>query len=449
MTAGPTEAPRALSGTRTRVMAASVATLLVLAVAAVVSHHSPGGSGPHGSLSSDGTTESLPAGPQLALAGAAKAVMPGSLPKLPWPATGEAAIGVQGVGTIAATADQASVPIASVTKMMTAYLVLRDHPLSADGGGPDLTMTEADALAYQQAAESDESNLDVVAGEVLDERQLLEGLLIPSADNIADLLAQWDAGSVAAFVAKMNAEAQVLGMTGTHYADPSGLDPASRSTAQDQVQLGSLAMENPAFASIVDNASVRLPVSGQVWNYNPLIGVDGVVGIKSGFTSEASACLVAAAWREVGGQRVLLVSAALGQPNGLYGAAAADRALLDAATPLLQLHQVITTTATVAMARVPWSHSAAGALASSPVSVVAWPGATVTLSVQDSSVKRAWVQQPHGASAGAGETDWTLPAGTEVGSVVVKVAGTAVAAVPLRLSSQIAGPPAGWSGTSG
>lgn len=429
---------------RTRLVAAFGLTVVVLGIAAVVEH---GGSPAptHHAASVDNSPAPAPPALRLSLAVPASAVVPGRLPTLPWPATGEGAVGVQGSGLIAAGPGQRSVPIASVTKIMTAYLVLRDHPLSGSEGGPRLTMTEQDALAFQHDAESDDSNLDVVAGEVLDERQLLEGLLIPSADNVADLLAAWDAGSIPAFVAEMNATARALGMTGTHYADASGLDPASRSTAADQVRLASLAMENPVFASIVDHASVRLPVSGEVWNYNPLVGVDGVVGVKSGFTSAAAACLVAAAWRTVGGRRVLLVSAALGQPDGLEGAAAADRALLDAATPLLHVFPVVAAGATVAEALPAWGGAPAAVLAGSGAAVVAWPGATISVGLATATGAGPWVPAP-GAAGGADR--WVVPAAERVGELLVSMSGGPLESVALHLASGLSGPPAGWTAGS-
>jgi serine-type D-Ala-D-Ala carboxypeptidase (penicillin-binding protein 5/6) len=432
---------------RSRLVVAFVASLVVIAVAAVASHHapSPARSRTAGGLSADGSSSTAPPPPVLSLTAAARTVVAGALPGMPWPAAGEAAIGVQGSGLIAASQRQPEVPIASVTKVMTALLVLRDHPLAGESGGPSFRMTEQDALDFQHDAESGDSNLMVVAGEVLDERQLLEALLIPSADNIADYLARWDAGSVGAFVARMNTEAQALGMTSTHYADASGLDPASRSTAADQVRLAAVAMSNPVFAGIVRQPTVQLPVSGKVWNYNPIIGTDGVVGVKSGFTDEASGCLVAAAWREVGGRAVLLVSAALGQPLGLYQAGDVDRALLDAATPLLQLRAVITEGTPIAAARVPWSSRATPAAAGAAASVVVWPGAVVELSLHAGAGQPPWAAQ-NTSRPGSG---WVVPAATRLGEVDVSMDGTPVASVPVRLEAPIEGPPAGWSAPSG
>src|ERR1035441_5651964 len=113
--------------------------------------------------------------------------------------------------------------MASVTKVMTAVIVLQDHPLG-NGSGRSFTMTAADHAAWIAAIENGDSTLDVVAGERLTERQLLEALLIPSADTIADCLARWDAGSIPAFVRKMNAMAAKLRLAHPHYADASGRD---------------------------------------------------------------------------------------------------------------------------------------------------------------------------------------------------------------------------------
>jgi hypothetical protein len=117
--------------------------------------------------------------------------------------------------------------------------------------------------------------VEVVAGEVLTERQALQALLLPSANNIAYILARWDAGGRAAFVARMNQAAAQLGMAQTRYTDPSGLDPTTVSTAADQVTLARAAMEVPALAQIVAMPQAMLPVVGLVKNVNALLGQDG------------------------------------------------------------------------------------------------------------------------------------------------------------------------------
>ena len=247
------------------------------------------------------------AAPTLHPAGVAAVVFPGAAPKLPFPTTGQSAVYVDHSGLVGATPDEHPVPMASVTKIMTAVIVLRDHPIGLRGSGPTFTMTEADHQAWIFDSTHDDSNLEVVSGERLTERQLLEALLIPSADNMADYLARWDAGSIAKFVVKMNDMARRLHMTDSHYADASGLDPRSASTAADQALLGGYAMRDPTFVGLVDHQTYTFPIEGSVLNYNPVVGQDGIVGVKSGFTSAASGCLVTAAPRTVGGERVMVV----------------------------------------------------------------------------------------------------------------------------------------------
>jgi D-alanyl-D-alanine carboxypeptidase (penicillin-binding protein 5/6) len=200
-------------------------------------------------------------------------------------------------------------------------------------------MTRADVNAWVRASQSDESNAPVKLGEVLTEHQLLEALLIPSADNIADYLGAWDAGTDAKFVAKMNAMASTLGLTSTHYADASGVNPGSRSDAADQARLAAALMSDPIVRTIVDHRSLPFPVAGTIRNYNPALGVDGIIGVKSGFTSEAQGCLASAAFETVNRHSVLLVSVSLGQPDGLSGAARSDEKLtLAGANQLVSAH---------------------------------------------------------------------------------------------------------------
>ena|GEM_PF-535636 len=264
----------------------------------------------------------------------------GSLPKFQWPATGEGAVYVMGEGLMASSANQKTVPIASLTKMMTAYIILKDHPLAANQNGPSVTINQADVAEYFYDDQNDLSNVKVANGEVLTERQLLEALLIPSGDNIADILAQWDAGSVTGFVAKMNAEAKALGLSGTHYVDTNGVHFGSSSTAADQVKLASLLMRNQTVRAIVRNASLAFPVVGNITNYNPALGQDGIIGVKSGFTGHAGGCLVVAAFDKIGHHSVLILVGVTGQKNGLYQAAAADETLLAQVRKALVLYSL-------------------------------------------------------------------------------------------------------------
>lgn len=245
----------------------------------------------------------------------AAVVVPGAAPVLPWPAKGQGAVAVPSIKFVASSGPESPVPIASLTKMTTAVVILRDHPLPTGSDGPVITVTAADAAEYEAELHNDESSIAIQAGETLTERQMLEAMMTQSANDVAFSLAVWDAGSVPAFVDKMNALATALGTTDTHYVDASGFDPHSVSSASDVLRVATAGMAIPAFAQIVALPSVTLPLVGTLHNIVSEVGVNGVVGIKSGYTSAAGACMVLAANRTVQGREVLVLVAVLGQPT--------------------------------------------------------------------------------------------------------------------------------------
>jgi len=231
-----------------------------------------------------------------------------------WPEFGQAAVQI-GRSRIQAGPNQHPAPIASVAKVMTAYVVLRDHPLAIGEGGPAITLTRAAVADTDRRSARGESVVPVAAGEELTELQALQALLLPSANNIAVALARWDSGSTSRFVARMNAVAQSLRMTRTHYTDPSGYDPSTVSTAADQVRVVDAAMALPVFARIVATQSVTLPVAGTVHNTDHLLGRDGFVGVKTGNTDAAGGCFAFRAIRTIHGRRTTITGVVLGQPG--------------------------------------------------------------------------------------------------------------------------------------
>jgi len=203
------------------------------------------------------------------------------------------------------------VPIASVAKVMTAYVVLQQHPIGNDDG-PSLQVTAADVEDTRRRAAQDESLVPVIEGEELTERQALLALLLPSANNVAQMLARWSAGSVADFVDDMNSTADRLGMRSTDYTDPSGYEPTTVSTASDQLVLLLAALDNPTLASLLGTSSADLPVAGTVTNTNTLLGRDGFVAGKTGSDDAAGGCLAFRALRTVDGKQVAVTGVVLG-----------------------------------------------------------------------------------------------------------------------------------------
>ncbi|MFI5983597.1 serine hydrolase [Streptomyces sp. NPDC051555] len=234
----------------------------------------------------------------------------------PWPSAGQGAMRVVGSGDAGSFGEQKPVPIASVAKVMTAYVILTDHPLKKGEAGPQI---EIDAQTVADGKSEDESRVEgLTAGTKFSQQDVLKMLMVPSGNNAARLLARWDSGSdaEAGFVAKMNAAAKELGMTNTTYTDPSGLDAGTKSTAEDQLKLAEAVMRFDAFRAIVNLPSA--PIQGL---QKPLINNNGnlllanlsVAGIKTGSSSAAGGALMWAAYRSVGGKDQLIVGATLEQ----------------------------------------------------------------------------------------------------------------------------------------
>ncbi|GGZ64702.1 hypothetical protein GCM10010387_67330 [Streptomyces inusitatus] len=217
----------------------------------------------------------------------------GGTMRLPWPKGGQAGVAVTGLGVLGTSGEQRPVPIASVTKVMTAYVVLRDRPLRQGEPGPRITV---DQRASDESHSLHESTVPISAGQELTQRQLLELVLLPSGNNAARLLARWHSGTEGAFVAKMNRAARELGMSRTTYTGASGLEASTRSTAADQLRLAEAVMRDEVFRSIVATREVTVGGgTGTVVNTNRLLGTSGVVGVKTGSSTPAGGALMWAA----------------------------------------------------------------------------------------------------------------------------------------------------------
>ena len=301
--------------------------------------------------------------------------LPGRPPRLAWPREGEAAVEVEGVGSLGIAGVSAPVPIASIAKVMTAYLTLLEHPLAAGQEGLSIRITPADVAEERERLALDESTVTVRAGERITERQALQALMVPSANNVAALLAAHATGGTAAFVARMNLTARELGMTSTTYTDPSGFDPTTVSTAADQLKLARAAMRDPVFASIVDESSAELPVAGRVANVNALVGQDGYVGVKTGSDSWAGGCLMFAKQVAVGGRRSTVLGVVLGQRRGAFveAALASARRLGDSVAAALRLRTAVPAGTTVLIARSRDGQSTAAATAGA-LQAIGWGG---------------------------------------------------------------------------
>jgi D-alanyl-D-alanine carboxypeptidase (penicillin-binding protein 5/6) len=309
----------------------------------------------------------------------------GKLPNLPWPANGEAALAINGSGATVASSGAHPLPIASVTKVMTALQTLDAKPLTPGQQGPTITLTDADVQAYNNARATSQSFVQVQSGEQLTEYQALQGLLLPSGNNLASTLARWVSGSEATFAQQMNARAKSLGMQQTNFVDASGYSDQNVSTPTDLTYLGQAAMANPLLAQIVGQVQADLPVAGTVYNVNTALGQDGVVGIKTGSLPPPadSLLLFAANVAAPGGGTVMVIGAVQGLET-LNDVFAATHTLLAAVPSAIYKAQIATRGQTVGRYQVPWGGTVP-VVATEDVAPFAWKGTPlkVNLSLSD------------------------------------------------------------------
>ena len=329
----------------------------------------------------------------------------GAAPALPWPGTGWAAIGAVGLGVVATSGPEKPQPIASVAKVMTALVLLDSKPLAAGQQGPSVTVTALDVSDYAAKRDQGQSVVAVAAGEQLTEYQLLQGLLIPSGNNIADLIARWVSGSIPAFVERMNARAKSLDLKSTTFVDTSGFDPKTVSTPTDLVRLGSVAILDAVIADVVSQPQAELPVAGIAYNVDYAVGQGGIAGIKTGSSPQAGACFLFSSPQ----RGYTIVGAVMGM-GSLDDAFAATKALIKAAAAAIQVTAVASKDQPVGRYEAPWG-SRTDIIATDQLLLVEWPGLLVRTRLEAPAAK---APLPPGSAAGAlfvtlGEQQVRLP----------------------------------------
>lgn len=347
--------------------------------------------------------------------------------KLSWPGQGQSAVMVDGVGSLGSEGAQKPAPIASVAKVMTAYVILQEHPLKGDEEGETIT---ADQKAEDESKNADESTAPLTKGQQLTQRQMLQLLMIPSGNNAARLLARWDAGSEDKFIDKMNDAAKDLGMTDSTYTDPSGLKKTTVSTATDQLKLAQAVMRNDVFRKIVDMPEIEIKgIDGKIYNNNTLLLEPGVSGIKTGSSTPAGGNLLWSANTVVDGKTLWIYGAVMGQQAGTGRVYDSLTLSLTNSLKLIKGAQEAPTSTTVVKKGdvVGYVDNGFGAqtpvIATKNLKAVGWAGLEVELKVTDSGKGIA-----HAAKAGS-----------EVGMVTVGT-GTGKVTAPVVLQDDLTEP---------
>jgi D-alanyl-D-alanine carboxypeptidase (penicillin-binding protein 5/6) len=327
-------------------------------------------------------------------------------------------------GILNATGGNEPRPIASISKVITALVVLGAKPLGESEAGPTLTFSKADNDLYDKYYLLGATIEHMKIGSTMSERDALGMMLLASASNYAEAVSTWAFGSPAATRRATDAWLAANGLAGTKIVEPTGIDPRNTSTPTDLIAIARLAMANPAVALLVRTPQLDIPAVGVIHNRNPVLGADGINGIKTGTLDEAGSCLLYSAVIDVPGldNPVTIVGIVLGASDSFTAGTVASDTIATIRDGF-HLVQVAASGEEVGDFVTDWDDTAR-VVVSHSLSMLTWANMPVTHTESIDPVV-------------------TAPGGTEIGSMTF-TAGTRTATVPLRLSGSIDGPGGWW-----
>jgi serine-type D-Ala-D-Ala carboxypeptidase (penicillin-binding protein 5/6) len=351
------------------------------------------------------------------------------------PQFGESAVSVGGAddylgtsadGILAASGGTAPMPMASISKLITALVILNAKPLGVSGTGPSITFDKADAALYDKYYVLGATIAAMPAGSSMTEHDAIETMLVVSACNYAEGLADWAFGSNAAFLRAAKTWLSAHGLNGTTMVEPTGIDANNRSTPGDLIAVGKLAMADPALASIVAQPSLdslNIPGLEGMSNTNDLLGTDGINGIKTGTLDPGGTDLLFSAQVPVGLSAPLSVVGVVLDGGSHSTVDAGVEAIIDSIKVGFHTVQLGQKGQVVGSYSTQWGTKATMVLARS-ASTMTWSNTPITSTITTEPLKT-------GAS------------GERVGTVTW-AAGKNTVKVPVVLKGTIAGPSDWW-----
>ena len=349
------------------------------------------------------------------------------------PSVGEAAVSVTGAeafpatvgtnGILASSGGAGPLPIASISKLITALVVLEAKPLTGIEPGPTLTFSKADHDLYDQYYVLGASVEPMKTGSAMSEHGALSLMLVASACNYADAVSTWAFGSRARYLSAVEGWLTAHSLSETSIVEPTGIDARNVSTPADLIAIGTLAMASPVVASIVGSRSIVSPGVGELSNNNISLGSEGINGIKTGTLESAGSSLLFSATADVGlAKPITIVGVILGGDS---------RETVDRAAQLMVrsirsgFHRVSLVGAGTVVGHysTAWKDGAR-VVTGSRASVLTWSDAPITSKMTLKPLT-------------------TASDGSTVGSLDFVVAGAPIS-VPLVLDGSIAGPDGRW-----
>lgn len=310
----------------------------------------------------------------LAQAAEAKAIT-----DIAWPAQGQAAFGTLRDGVLASKDAETQMPMASITKVVTALAILEKLPLDPGQPGPSFTITQTDVDSYRRYIGMLGAVMPINLGQSITQLDALKGMMLPSANNMADSLVRWVFGTMSEYLDYANGMLARYGLANTVVADASGFNPGSRSTPSDLIELGRRVLNHTVLGSIVGQSSAVLPVTGEIKSTNALLGDADAVGIKTGNTDEAGSCLLYA-YRFGPDKDQVFIGIIMGQPN-YYGMFSTARELKDSVLPHFRVIEAVPAGTVVGKINSRWGDSTE-AVTVEPLKTFGWPGKTYRVDAQ-------------------------------------------------------------------
>lgn len=335
----------------------------------------------------------------------------------------DAYLGEAASGTWSTTGTGEPLPIASITKLITALVILDASPLSsADDPGPTITFSKADHDLYDQYYVQGATIAPMPTGTSMSLHDALAVMLIPSASNYAEALSSRIFGSQSAFLGATREWLASHGLTGTTVAEPTGISPRNTSTPADLLAIAKLAAANPAIAQIVATSSVTIPGAGPLYNTNGLLGTAGITGLKTGNLGMGTHNLLYTATLDVGAAAPLAVTGVVLGGASRESVNATVIAALDSIRSGFHQVPVASEGQEIGSISTPWGDAA-------------------TLVIDESASIFTWSDTPIEVTMDI-ETPPTYRDGTAVGSVTW-TAGPNTVTVPVRIAGTI-DPPTEW-----
>jgi D-alanyl-D-alanine carboxypeptidase (penicillin-binding protein 5/6) len=328
-------------------------------------------------------------------------------PSIAWPGSGQAAIAAEGYGLLGTSGSSSPLATASIAKVITALCVLQKQPLAVGQSGPNYTVSSKDVDRYNTQSTQGGSLLPVEQGEQLTEYQALEALMLPSANNIADSLADWVFGGQSNYADYATHYLEQNGLNNTHIGvDASGFNPSTTSTASDLTSLGLLALRSPVLMEIAGKTHTTLPIAGTVANYDTILGQNGITGLKTGNNDADPGAFLFTANATVGGKTIPLTGSVMGASD-LSSALAQSSQLAASLRAGFEPVVIAQNGQTVGKLTAAWGASA-NITATSDLQVVRWKGTPVSINHQLNPKLRHGTIGELTASAGQPKADTKL-----------------------------------------